>query len=242
MEKETIQQMSRTILLLLLFILTDTAHAKQQKPLSDSLPKKAIVNATVTDMKHKPRKGEEVIFRGENTGKIFSGLSDAAGKIKQLLPPGDSYHVSVKSISDTTQYTIITVPTLAEDEYFTEPFWVNIKFEPPHHYRLDNVHFDFDKATLRPDSYAQLTELLEYLQRHDEIKIEIAGHTDNIGANAHNLKLSQERANTIRNYLTGKGIKATRLTAKGYGATEPLADNSTEEGRQLNRRTEVRIL
>ena len=234
--------MSRINLLLLLFILTDTAHAQQQNPVSDSFTKMATVNVTVTDMKARPKKGEDVIFRGENTGKNFSGLSDVAGKIKQILPPGDSYHVSVKSISDTTQYTIITVPALAEDEYFTEPFWVNIKFDPPRHYRLDNVHFDFDKATLRPDSYGQLKELLEYLQRHEEIKIEIAGHTDNVGSDAHNLKLSQERATTIRNDLTGKGIKATRLTAKGYGATVPVADNSTEEGRQLNRRTEVRIL
>jgi outer membrane protein OmpA-like peptidoglycan-associated protein len=241
-EKRNFPLMTRTTLLLLLFILSDSTHAQQQKPGSDSFPKIAIVNVTVTDMKARPRKGEEVIFRGENTGKTFSGISDIAGKIKQVLPPGDSYHVSVKSISDTTQYTIITVPALAEDEYFTDPFWVNIKFDPPRHYRLDNVHFDTDKATLRPDSYYQLKELLEYLQLHEEIKIEIAGHTDNVGTDAHNLKLSQDRANTIRNFLIKKGIKATRLTAKGYGASVPVADNSTEEGRQQNRRTEVRIL
>jgi outer membrane protein OmpA-like peptidoglycan-associated protein len=234
--------MIRNRFLLLLIILSGQVIAQQQKKVTDSFPKVATVNVTVTDTKARPRKGEEVIFRGENTGKIFSGFSDAAGKMKQILPPGDSYNVSVKSISDTTKYTIITVPAIAEDEYFTEPFWVNIKFDPPRHYTLDNVHFDFDKATLRADSYDQLKELLEYLQRHDDVKIEIGGHTDNIGTDAHNLKLSQDRANTIRNYLTGKGIKATRLTAKGYGATVPVADNSTEEGRQLNRRTEVRIL
>lgn len=234
--------MTRTILLLFLNIIICTGHAQQQKPVSDSFPKMATVNVTVTDMKARPRKGEEVIFHGENTGKIFSGLSNAAGKLKQVLPPGDSYNVSVKSITDTTKYTILTVPAIAEDEYFTEPFWVNIKFDPPRHYLLDHVHFDFDKATLRPDSYTQLKELLEYLLRHEEVKIEIAGHTDNIGTDAHNLKLSQNRANTILNYLTGKGIKATRLTAKGYGAAEPVADNATEEGRQLNRRTEVRVL
>ncbi|HNR15779.1 MAG TPA: OmpA family protein [Chitinophagaceae bacterium] len=216
--------------------------AQQTTVVNDSFPRIATVNVTVTDMSAKPRKGEEVIFRGEKTGKIIRGYSDAAGKIKQLLPPGDNYHVSLKSISDTTQYTIIKVPALAEDEYFTDPFWVNIKFAPPKNYRLDNVHFDFDKASLRVDSYAQLTELLEYLKRHEEINAEIAGHTDNMGTDAHNLKLSQERANTIRNYLISKGIKANRLTAKGYGASQPVADNNSEEGRQLNRRTELRIL
>lgn len=227
---------------LLLLFATCTVQASQTIADIDSFPGIAKVNVTVTDMKAKPRKREEVIFHGEKTGKKISGFSDASGKIKLLLPPGDNYHVSVKSITDTTQYTIINVPALAEDEYFTDPFWVNIKFDPPRHYRLDNVHFDFDKATLRRESYPQLTEVLEYLQRHDELKAEIAGHTDNVGTDTHNLKLSQERAAAIRNYLINKGIKATRLTAKGYGAGQPVADNSTEAGRQLNRRTELRIL
>jgi OmpA-OmpF porin, OOP family len=230
--------MLRTTLALLLL---NTGIIRAQQPVIDSFPKVATVNVTVTNMKGQPKKGEQVLFRGES-GKILSGISDAAGKIKQLLPPGDTYNVSVKSISDTTKYAIITVPALAEDEYFTEPFWVNIKFEPARSYRLDNVHFDTDKASLRSDSYTELSELLEYLQRHEEIKIEIAGHTDNVGTDAHNLKLSQDRANTIRNYLISKGVKAIRLTAKGYGAAQPVADNNSAEGRQLNRRTEVRIL
>jgi OmpA-OmpF porin, OOP family len=230
--------MIRTAFLLLLVC---NGIAQAQQPTIDSFPKVATVNVTVTNMKGQPRKGEQVLFRGE-TGKIISSISDAAGKIKQLLPPGDTYNVSVKSISDTTKYAIITVPALGEDEYFTGPFWVNIKFEPARNYRLDNVHFDTDKASLRPDSYTELSELLDYLRRHEEIKIEIAGHTDNVGTDAHNLKLSQDRANTIRNYLISKGIKPIRLTAKGYGTAQPVADNNSTEGRQLNRRTEVRIL
>jgi OmpA-OmpF porin, OOP family len=232
--------MIRTTLLLLL--MGCCAMVTAQKPPTDSLPKMATVNVTVTDMKARPRKGEEVLFRGETTGRILTAVSDAAGKIKLLLPPGDRYHVSVKSITDTANYTIIEVPTLEADEYFTDPFWVNIQFEPARRYRLDNVHFDTDKASLRPDSFTQLKELLEYLQRHDDVKIEIAGHTDNVGTDAHNLKLSQDRANTIRTYLISKGIKAIRLVAKGYGASEPVADNNTDNGRQLNRRTEVRFL
>ncbi len=236
--------MTRIIILSIFFLTAwnNGASAQQQQPLTDSFPKVATVNVTVTNMKGQPRKGEQVLFRGLTTGRILSGTSDAAGKIKQLIPPGDTYNVSVKSISDTTKYAIITVPSLGEDEFFSEPFWVNIKFEPARSYRLNNVHFDTDKASLRPDSYTELAELLDYLQRHDDIKIEIAGHTDNVGSDAHNLKLSQDRANTIRSYLASKGIKAVRLTAKGYGATQPIADNSTAEGRQLNRRTEVRFL
>ena len=73
-------------------------------------------------------------------------------------------------------------------------------------------------------------------------KIEIGGHTDNVGSDADNLKLSQQRAEAIRQYLIKKGIQPARVIAKGYGASEPVADNSTNEGRQNNRRTEVKIL
>lgn len=193
-------------------------------------------------MKGVPQKGEEVIFRGEHSGKVFSFISGAGGKIRTTLPPGDTYNVSMKCISDTSKYAIISIPAIAEDEYFTSPFTVNIQFELARSYRLDNVHFDTDKATLRPDSYTQLNDLLSFLQRHPATKVEIAGHTDNTGTDAHNLKLSQDRANSIRNYLLKKGIAAAQVTAKGYGSSVPVADNSTGEGKQLNRRTEVRIL
>lgn len=229
-------------LFLQLLALSFLHSAAQQKPAADTVSKNATVNVIVTNMKGQPRKGEEILFRSTKNGRVLTGVSNAAGKFTLQLPPGDNYIISVKSLTDTTKYSQINVPALGEDEYFSEPFGVNIKFEPARSYRLDNVHFDTDKATLRPDSYTELKELLDYLQRHDEVNIEIAGHTDNSGTDAHNLKLSQDRANTIRAYLTGKGIKAGRVTAKGYGASQPVADNSTEEGRQQNRRTEVRIL
>ena len=227
------------VALFLFFSGLTMAHA--QTPVVDSFPRIATVNVTVTNMQLKPQKGEEVIFRGDRTGTVVKGYSNAAGKIKVLLPPGDDYQVSLTCISDTTRYAVVSVPALAKDEYFTDPWIVTIKFQLARTYRLDNVHFDIDKATLRSDSYQQLTELYEYLERHPDIKVEIAGHTDNTGTATHNLKLSQDRANTIRGWLLKKGIKPAQVTAKGYGANEPVADNTNEEGRQLNRRTEVRI-
>lgn len=235
-------QISKFPIFSILFCLTWTFSLGQDaKPLNDSFPRMATVEVVVTDMDIRPRQNEMVIFRGEKSGKSITALSDKSGKLKQLLPPGDQYHVSVKSISDTTKYYILAIPALAEDEFFTEPFWINIKFDPPRKYRLDNVHFDTDKATLRPESYTELTELLDYLRRHPGIMIEIAGHTDNTGTEARNQVLSQDRANSIRKYLIGKGIPATRLTAKGYGSSEPVATNDNAEGKQLNRRTEIRI-
>jgi len=119
---------------------------------------------------------------------------------------------------------------------------VEIEFEPPRSFTLDNVHFDTGKPALRPESFKELNEIAEYMRWRKEERYEISGHTDNVGKDDDNLKLSQARANAVKEYLVKKGIKAVRLTAKGYGHSQPVADNSTEEGRQANRRTELKIL
>ena len=87
-----------------------------------------------------------------------------------------------------------------------------------------------------------LDELVAYLVRKDDEKIELGGHTDNVGTAASNLKLSQARANTVRAYLLTKGIDPSRVTAKGYGMSKPVASNATAAGKAQNRRTEVKIL
>jgi outer membrane protein OmpA-like peptidoglycan-associated protein len=87
-----------------------------------------------------------------------------------------------------------------------------------------------------------LDELVEYLKRKSDERIEVGGHTDNVGKADANIVLSQNRANTVRAYLLMKGIDSERVTARGYGMTEPIAENTTAEGRQMNRRTEVKIL
>lgn len=85
-------------------------------------------------------------------------------------------------------------------------------------------------------------DLVEYLKRKPKVRIEIGGHTDNVGIDAKNKILSLERAKSIVAYLIAKGINETRVEANGYGAEEPIEENDTEEGRQKNRRTEVKIL
>ena len=84
--------------------------------------------------------------------------------------------------------------------------------------------------------------MVAYLQRREEDKVEIAGYTDNVGKAAANLVLSQNRANTVREYLIAKGISADRVTAVGYGMSNPIDDNTTEDGRASNRRIEVKTL
>jgi OOP family OmpA-OmpF porin len=119
---------------------------------------------------------------------------------------------------------------------------MSFQFLPPKNFVLDNCNFDFGKATLQESASPVLDELVAYLKRKEDDKIEIGGHTDNVGKAESNLKLSLDRANAVREYLINKGIDPARLTAKGYGMTQPIADNKTEAGRAENRRTEVSIL
>jgi outer membrane protein OmpA-like peptidoglycan-associated protein len=107
---------------------------------------------------------------------------------------------------------------------------------------LDNCTFETGKATLQPEAFVVLDELVAYLNRKDDQRIEIGGHTDNVGKAAANLKLSMERATAVMDYLVAKGISADRLEARGYGMTEPVEENTTAAGRAQNRRTEVKVL
>jgi outer membrane protein OmpA-like peptidoglycan-associated protein len=104
---------------------------------------------------------------------------------------------------------------------------------------LEGVNFDFDKATLRQEDVSDLDKNVEALKAWGDVNIEVAGHTDSMGSDAYNMKLSQRRAEAVRNFLISRGVAADRLTAKGYGESQPVADNATEEGRFKNRRVEL---
>ncbi|MEY2828224.1 MAG: outer rane peptidoglycan-associated protein [Bacteroidota bacterium] len=114
--------------------------------------------------------------------------------------------------------------------------------------KIQGLFYDFDKATLRAESGPALDTLLSFLRENPTIKIQINSHTDNKGSDEYNLKLSQARAQSVVDYLTGNGIAGERLSAKGYGETDPLVPNSNPNGtdnpenRQLNRRTEFMII
>lgn len=107
---------------------------------------------------------------------------------------------------------------------------------------LKNVFFETGKYDLKPTSTAELNKLVSFLNTNPSIKIELGGHTDNVGSKESNQLLSGNRAKTVYQYLIDKGISSSRLSFKGYGDTQPIADNNTDEGRQQNRRTEFKII
>lgn len=107
---------------------------------------------------------------------------------------------------------------------------------------LRNIFFDSGKSDLKSESNAELDRLVKLLKDVPALVIEISGHTDNVGSESMNANLSQARAEAVVAYLVSKGIKKDRLKSKGYGSSQPVASNSTAEGRQQNRRTEFEIL
>lgn len=104
---------------------------------------------------------------------------------------------------------------------------------------LTGVTFDNNQATLRPDAIAILDRAAATLKQWGDVKVEVAGYTDSWSDADHNLKLSQSRAEAVRDYLIAKGVAADRLSARGYGESRPVADNATEMGRAQNRRVEL---
>jgi outer membrane protein OmpA-like peptidoglycan-associated protein len=107
---------------------------------------------------------------------------------------------------------------------------------------LQHIQFEYNSAALTDDSQTGIQMLADFLQRNPELKVELAGHTDDVGSATYNLKLSSERAEVVRNALIDKDIEEFRLVAKGYGATKPLVPNDSEEHRAMNRRTEMIII
>jgi outer membrane protein OmpA-like peptidoglycan-associated protein len=229
-------------LLPLLLLSSLSLKAQNKKSASTDSSKTATVQVNLTNFSNKPIKGEQVNFLAKNSKKLFFSRTNALGKASIALPAGDIYMVTIKAMADTSKYGELEIAALGEGQFYSDPFTVNIQYEAPKNFTLNHVYFDVNKATLTPASNKELQELYEYLKWKEEVSIEIAGHTDNVGKDADNLKLSQQRAEAVKNYLIKKGIAATRLTAKGYGATVPVADNSTSEGKQKNRRTEVKVL
>lgn len=170
----------------------------------------------------------------KETGKVEFRISEAEAKDYRLSVESEGYmfvnqNVRLDGASDQDREVTRTVELRK-----LQTGMVSI---------LRNLYFDFDKATFKQESYNELNKLERMMQQNPGMKVEIAGHTDNIGTAAYNMTLSQRRAEAVKDFLTKKGIDARRITAVGFGKTKPLASNDDEEeGRELNRRVEFKVI
>jgi OmpA-OmpF porin, OOP family len=108
--------------------------------------------------------------------------------------------------------------------------------------RLKNIYFDFDKTTLKKESFVELNKVVDFLKQNPHVEIEISGHTDSKGSDDYNLNLSQGRSQAVVDYIISQGIEDFRLTAQGYGETKPIDTNDSEDGRANNRRVEFTVV
>jgi len=104
---------------------------------------------------------------------------------------------------------------------------------------LHGPQFDFNKSTLKPEGKRMVDDAVKVMKDKPDLKVSVEGHTDSIGSVAYNQRLSERRANTVRDYMVSQGIDAARITTRGYGKTKPIASNDTAEGRAENRRVEI---
>jgi len=200
----------------------------------------ASANVLVTDFSDAPIPGAQILFFDTKNNVTISGVSDGAGKFIVDLPAGE-YNIRLKSVGKSKDYSAIQIPTLGPNQVYNN-FDIIIQYEEESSFTLSNLHFETNKSVIKSASFEELDELVKYLKLKSDLKIEIGGHTDNQGSDATNLSLSESRAKAVKEYLVKKGISSSRIVAKGYGEALPIAENETENGRALNRRTEIQIL
>lgn len=210
---------------------------------SQMLPqtKSATVKVVCVDTENKPIEGEQVVFIREGSKLEYKGVTDEKGFFAIDIPGPGKYLILAKSISQHVDGGTLILPVLKSGQSYGI-YEVEVQIEPAMEFILNNVYYETASHVLKPESFKQLDELYNLLLNKKSIKIEIAGHTDDVGEAADNLQLSEKRAESVKNYLVSKGIAGERLLAKGYGESMPIADNSSEAGRKINRRTEVRIV
>lgn len=202
-----------------------------------------LLKGVITDaLTQKPLEAQiELVDNTKNEVIATFTSNSATGKYLVSLPAGKNYGIAVKKEGYLFHSENFDIPASAAFQEVTKDVQLkNVAVGSK--IVLKNIFFDFDKATLRPESTNELERLTKLLNDVPTLKIEISGHTDNKGSAAYNQKLSESRAKSVVDYLISKGISGDRLQFKGYGMDQPIAGNDTDEGRQMNRRTEFKIL
>lgn len=202
-----------------------------------------LVKGKVFNAKTKEPLGASIEYETLGDG-LNAGVAQSdpkTGEYKIVLPYGKNYGFMAYAEKHISVSDNLDLSTVAEYKEITRDLYL-VPIEVGSTIRLNNIFFDVAKATLRTESYPELDRLAGLMVKNSKMQIEISGHTDNVGSAEANLKLSEERAKSVVDYLLTLGISAGRIVYKGYGESKPVTTNDTEEGKQLNRRVEFTIL
>jgi outer membrane protein OmpA-like peptidoglycan-associated protein len=201
------------------------------------------VKGKVNDAKtRQPLEAAVEIIDLEKNQPVYQDYSDAdQGSFLATLTSGKNYGLNISK----SGYLFYSENFSLVGHEAKNPFDISVLLEPieiGNKVVLNNIFFDTNKFDLKPESIAELQKLVEFLNLNPSIHIEISGHTDDVGNNQANQVLSENRAKSVYDYLVNNKIDSSRLLFKGYGETQPVAPNTTEEGRKKNRRTEFKII
>lgn len=208
--------------------------------------------------------GIVIKLTGADGRTFYTDETDSQGYAEVLVPVGQRYEIEYLSLGRRSTRAHVEVPTGPNQDIrltlryrryrppprpaapiATAPDAPQAEAQPepePERLVLEGILFDRASATLRPESGPRLDRVVEYMEHRPRSRLRISGHTDSVGDPAVNMRLSEQRAQSVRDYLVSHGIDASRIEAVGYGDTRPVASNDTEEGRQQNRRIEAEEL
>jgi outer membrane protein OmpA-like peptidoglycan-associated protein len=219
------------------------SNLKVENAVEVASAKLTILKGVVSDAKtHQPLESSiDLIDNDKNVVLATFKSNSSTGKYLVNLPSGKNYGIAVKRDGYLFHSENFNLPNNAAFQEFTKDVALK-KIEIGSTIVLRNIFFDFDKATIRPESANELERLIKLLNDNPTLKIELGSHTDSKGSDDYNWKLSESRSKSVVDYLIGKGISTARLVAKGYGETKPIDTNDTDDGRQNNRRTEFKVL
>jgi outer membrane protein OmpA-like peptidoglycan-associated protein len=177
-----------------------------------------------------------IVYKSYPTGSLTGSFNDSTFS---FLIYGSSKYVITAEAPGHISNTILVLPATAKNGAIE----IDIELTPSEQtIRLQHLIFDMSRALIKPESYPELDQLVAFMKTNPKIKIQLEGHTDNQGKVNANFKLSQDRVDEVKKYLTKSGIAKDRIRTKAFGGTQPLSTENSEAARAMNRRVEMRIL
>lgn len=224
----------------------DIAQVKSQDPVSQNVEKQSVqLLLKVEDATNQQPLEAKVTLKGVKTNETLTSqeISNGIYRFDISNDQTNEYVLAVEKGGYMYKSLKINIPGMTSE---TQEFRKKVSLDPvvaDYRMILDFVYFDFNSAHLKESSFEELSRLQSFLSGNPGVSVEIAGHTDSVGPASYNKQLSHKRAQAIVDYLISQGIEVKRLAAQGYGEEDPIASNDDEsEGRELNRRVELRVL
>ena len=214
-------------LIVIFFLLSEAASSQNSEIIVQGKVKQAISGKGIFS---------KIVYKSYPTGSLTGSFNDSTFSFSIF---GSSKYQVTASAAGFIPRTVIVDPKESKNNNIVH----DIELTPTNQtVRLSHLIFDMGRAVIKPASFTELDELVAMMKADTKVEIQLEGHTDNQGSAEANLKLSQDRVDAVKKYLSSKGIAKDRIKTKAFGGTQPLSTEKTEEARALNRRVEMRVL